>query len=407
MTSVNICQIMILQGLSCVLKSLILTKFHSLLTGNNTSSIITSSTSSKNESSAFMDQLEYISKCRATTTTTTASDGGSTAAPPSLKRSRALFSQQQNELQQHRETTPSDAGSNTAPPSSKRSRVLYSQQQNELQQHRERTQRELQQQQQRQQECLRKQEQAAAAQAMAQQHQQREQFINNMRARQHQERQAALSSLAAANLASVYRHQPTHQLTRYGAGTANCCWPTYGGTSSQTLSNSGRHQLHQMSSFQQITPPGSMPFCWAPGPAHPPSHIHPSATACPPTCCQEMSAPSCRSASCSSLFQGGRHPQGTYGNPDKASYDLMAARSKQAAMAMACCYGSNQTSSHLVPPPMACAATPALTGGNPVAAAAAAAAMAGAAYCLGCVQGKCQVTWNKENAVNNGIMRSL
>ena len=58
---------------------------------------------------------------------------------------------------------------------------------------------------------------------------------------------------------------------------------------------------------------------------------------------------------------------------------------------------------------MACAATPALTGGNPntVAAAAAAAAMAGAAYCLGCVQGKCQVTWNKENAVNNGIMRSL
>ena len=59
---------------------------------------------------------------------------------------------------------------------------------------------------------------------------------------------------------------------------------------------------------------------------------------------------------------------------------------------------------------MACAATPALTGGgnpNSVAAAAAAAAMAGAAYCLGCVQGKCQVTWNKENAVNNGIMRSL
>ena len=96
--------------------------------------------------------------------------------------------------------------------------------------------------------------------------------------------------------------------------------------------------------------------------------------------------------------------------------DLVTARSKQAASAMAamaCCYaGSNQPShSNLLPPcAMACAATPALTGGgnpNSVAAAAAAAAMAGAAYCLGCVQGKCQVTWNKENAVNNGIMRSL
>jgi hypothetical protein len=79
---------------------------------------------------------------------------------------------------------------------------------------------------------------------------------------------------------------------------------------------------------------------------------------------------------------------------------------------MASCYGSSQHApTGLVPPPIACAATPALTGGstNAAAAAAAAAAMAGC-YCLGCVQGKCQVNWNKENSVNNqnvGIMRSL
>ena len=90
-------------------------------------------------------------------------------------------------------------------------------------------------------------------------------------------------------------------------------------------------------------------------------------------------------------------------------------RSKQAAAAtmamMASCYGSSQhaPTGLVPPPPIPCAATPALTGGNPNAAAAAAAAMAGC-YCLGCIQGKCQVNWNKENAVNNqnvGIMRSL
>ena len=327
-----------------------------------------------------MDQLEYLSKCRSNS-----SDG--TSNPPSAKRSRVAYSQQHNQDLQQRE---------------RRHR--------ELQQHQQRAQ---------QQETLRKQE---AAVVIAHQ-QQREHFLHSMRARQHQERQAALSSLAAANLAA-YRHPSTQQLTRYAGGT--CCWPTYGGSqthhpgSSTTISNaSSRHQLHQMSSFQQITPPGSMPFCWAPGPA--PPH-HPSA--CPPTCCQSIpAAASCRSAGCNTLFPTGRRPQAaTYSHPhhqDKAaSYgmDLVTARSKQAASAMAamaCCYaGSNQPShSNLLPPcAMACAATPALTGGgnpNSVAAAAAAAAMAGAAYCLGCVQGKCQVTWNKENAVNNGIMRSL
>lgn len=345
-----------------------------------------------------MDQLEYLSKCRSTS-----SDDRNGSNPPSAKRSRVLYSQQ------------------------------HQQRERELQQQRERRHRELQQQQQQehqraqqQQETLRQKQEAAVV--MAQQQQQREHFLHSMRARQHQERQAALSSLAAANLA-VYRHgQQTINTTREwrATGTASCCWPGYGGPAGSqthpattTLSNAAsRHQLHQMSSFQQITPPGSMPFCWAPGPA--PPH-HPSA--CPPSCCQSVpAAASCRSAGCNTLFTtGGRHQAAAYSHPhhqDKASYgmDLVAARSKQAASAMAamaCCYaGSNQPPpSNLLPPcAMACAATPALTsGGNPnsVAAAAAAAAMAGAAYCLGCVQGKCQVTWNKENAVNNGIMRSL
>lgn len=339
----------------------------SKVTTSNTN--VTTVACTNDSSAAFMNQLEYISKCRSV----------------------------------------SSDGISSNPPSSKRSRLVYnSQQQQELQQREQRRHRELQQQRaQYQQESLRKQE---AAVVLAQQ-QQREHFIHSMRARQHQERQAALSTLAAANLAA-YRHQPSQQLTRYTSqGGASCCWPTYGVAGGQTQAttlqtNSSRHQLQQMSSFQQITPPGSMPFCWAPGPAPPTHHT----SACPPSCCPSLTATvGCRSAGCSTLFQSGRHP-GSYRHQEKASYGMDLVRSKQAATmaAMASCYGGNQRS-NLVPPPMACAATPALTGGNPntVAAAAAAAAMVGAPYCLGCVQGKCQVTWNKENAVNNGIMRSL
>ena len=269
----------------------------------------------------------------------------------------------------------SSDGISSNPPSSKRSRMAYHSQQ-------ELHHRKLQQQQRahHQETLMRKQEAAAVVMA---QHQRREQFIHSMRARQHQERQAALSTLAAANLAAFNR-QPatTQQLTRYTTnGGGSCYWPAYG---SQTVANRSRHQLHQMSSFQQITPPGSVPFCWGPGPA---SGVT-LTSVCPPTC---------------------SHPtHGGYGHQEKA-YGMDLTRSKQMA-AMACCYGSHHQHSNLVPAPVACAATPALTGGNPntVAAAAAAAAMAaGAPYCQGCVQGKCQVTWNKENAVHNGIMRSL
>ena len=120
--------------------------------------------------------MEYISKCRSV------SSDGISSDPPSSKRSRLVYhSQQQQELQQQRRL-----------------------QQQRVQQH--------------QQENLRKQE---AAVVLAQQ-QQREQFIHSMRARQHQERQAALSTLAAANLAA-YRHQPSQQLTRYTSqGGASC-----------------------------------------------------------------------------------------------------------------------------------------------------------------------------------------
>ena len=300
---------------------------------------------------------------------------------------------------------------NSDPSSSKRSRLVYNNQhqQHVLQQREQRRQQEIQQQRHQQQETLRNQEMAVV---LAHQ-QQREHFLHNMRARQHQERQAALTTLAAANLV-VYRNQPDHrQLTRYtgGDGRSSCGWPTYevagGQTQATKLSNNTRHQLHQMSSFQQITPPGSMPFCWAPGPAPPTSH---HSTACHPTCCPAIvgTVGGSRSTGCSSIFPVGS--QSSHGNYKQEQENL--ARSKQAATmaAMASCYGGSNPSSTLVPQPIPCVATPALTGGNPstmATAAAAAAAMAGAAYCLGCVQGKCQVTWNKENAVNNGIMRSL
>jgi len=326
-------------------------------TNNLSTSTSTSSATNKHaddtindSSAAFMEQLEYISKGRSI------SSDGTSSNPPSSKRSRMAYHSQQ-ELH-HRKLQ-------------QQQRAHHQQQEN----------------------LLRKQE--AAALVMAQ-HQRREQFIHSMRARQHQERQAALSTLAAANLAAFNRQQPvtSQQLSRYTTNSGgSCSWPAYG---SQTMTNRGRHQLHQMSSFQQITPPGSVPFCWGPGPAA----GAPLTSACPPTCCQSLTS-GCRSTGCTtSLFQQGRQ---TYGQQEKYGMDLV--RSKQAMAAMACCYQH----SNLVPTPIACAATPALTGGNAntAAAAAAAAAMAGAPYCLGCVQGKCQVTWNKENAVHNGIMRSL
>ena len=344
---------------------------HSLSTSTSTSTTnkTTDETINDSTAAAFMDQLEYISKGRSIS-----SDGTN---QPSSKRSRlASYHSSSNHNQQelhHRKLQLQQ-------------RAHHHQQQQET--------------------LLRKQE-AAHAVVMAQ-HQQREQFIHSMRARQHQERQAALSTLAAANLVAFNRQQPatTQQLTRYTTTNGSCCWPAYGG---QSVPSRSRHQLHQMSSFQQITPPGSVPFCWTPGPAS--GAQHPSA--CPSTCCQSLTS-GFRSSGCTSLFQSGRQQQlshtGGYGAHQEKAYGMdLVSRSKQAATmaAMACCYGSHHQ--HLVPAPIACAATPALTGGNPntVAAAAAAAAMAGAPYCLGCVQGKCQVTWNKENAVNNGIMRSL
>ena len=154
-----------------------------------------------------------------------------TATPCSLDSSSTTIMERLNYLSKGRSASSDELTiASSDQPCSKRSRVSYNNSIHHRQQL-EREQRRHHLEFQRRQDVLRKHEEHAAAVVLAQQqHQQREHFLQSMRARQHQhDRQAALSTLAAANLAA-YRQQSSAQtqLTlmqmqhRSGVGSGAC-----------------------------------------------------------------------------------------------------------------------------------------------------------------------------------------
>jgi hypothetical protein len=170
-----------------------------------------------------------------------------------------------------------------------------------------------------------------------QEHQQR---MNQLLSQQQQQRAAAVVAAQQARAVAVQaalhrqRQQQQQQL-----------WP------------SAASAAYQLSSFQQITPPGLQGF-WTPGPAGP------AGSACRSACC------------CCSPFPYG------------------ASVTSTSPCTCCCSYGGTMMLPPTPPTPVLSAAS-----------GSGAAAFGGKPVCLGCVQGTCRISWNKENLV--GRLRSL